>query len=130
MSWENKLLGMRLEELTEDYMVVSDSKGKYKLEFVKYDGDCCGYSDVETKLYLDETKKENPIITKIESNRINGEGDFLDVTMFGCYKLYVEQEKKLAELNFASSSGSGWAYGAAITVRCKALNITEEVTSW
>jgi hypothetical protein len=129
MSWENNLLGMRLEELTEDYMVVSDSKGKYKLEFIKYDGDCCGYSNIATKLYIDKSKKENPVITKVESNRLSDDGDWLDVTLFGHYKPFAEAEK-LAVINFESSSGSGWAYGATITVRCKALNIEEDVTSW
>lgn len=128
MSWENNLLGMRLEELTEDYMVVSDSKGKYKLEFVKYDGDCCGYSNITTELYIDESKKENPVITNFESNR-SIDGDWLDVTLFGKYKPFAEAER-LAVINFESSSESGFVYGATITVRCKALDITEEVTSW
>lgn len=65
-----------------------------------------------------------PAITKVERDHDDsGEADDLRITLFGV-------NKKLAMIDSYSSSGSGWAYGSAMTVRCKETNKVETLTEY
>ena len=88
-------------------------------------GDCCGFNVIETKLYLSKSELErNPVITNVEKVDTSGcECDSARITIFGEYKPMVE-------VNSESGSGSGWNYGACVTLRCVETNEDELITSW
>lgn len=69
--------------------------------------------------------KENPVITKIEDTEEQedyGEQK-VRITFFGL-------DKKIAEINASAGSGSGWAYGACVSVWCVENNKSETLASW
>ena len=63
-------------------------------------------------------------ITKTLAERVAGnDEDRLIITLFG-------EQKQLAEFESMSSSGSGWHYGATVTLHCLKTNEKEVLTSW
>lgn len=120
------LIGSKLISVETDGFKVKTSDGKIKtFLFVEDAGDCCGFNVVETKLYLSQDELErNPVITNVEKIDTSGcECDSVKITLFGEYKPMVE-------IDSVSGSGSGWQYGACVTLRCIETNEEDLITSW
>ena len=127
MKMLKNLIGAQLVEFDTDHFVVRDSNG-HILNFVfeQDEGDCCGYNDLENTLLIskDELAK-NPVITKVEQcedSDFNYE-EHVVITFFG-------EAKKLAQIDSTSASGSGWCYGACVTLKCIQTGDEEYITSW
>ena len=117
------LVGFTLIDLNERGMVVEKDGHKFVLLFIEDEGDCCGYSEISTSLYMDG--QCNPVITDVQYMSSNdfSDGDSMKITLFGL-------DRALAELNAFSYSGSGWEYGSSMSVMCKALEMDEILTQW
>lgn len=90
--------------------------------FIEDEGDCCGYNEISATLLIDE--KDMPAIAKVEQkNKEDEYADIVVITFFG-------MDKKLAEIESLSSSGSGWCYGATVTVKCVETGEEEILTSY
>lgn len=121
-----ELIGFQLVSINNDAIIVKKNEKEYSIKFEKYEGDCCGYNDLETELLIEKNSNNNPIITNVKTNDVNapyGDGEAVEIIFYGA-------NKQLAKINSLSSSGSGWCYGATVIVKCKELNIEETITSW
>jgi hypothetical protein len=119
-----QLIGAQLISIDNDKIIVKKDRKLYTIMIEDFEGDCCGYNDIETALWYRKKSKRNPIITHIEKENTECyEGQSCLLTFFG-------EDRKLAEINSYSSSGSGWAYGATVTLECKKLHIEEVLSSW
>lgn len=122
------LIGYQLVNINEDKIVVEKDDKQFEIEICIDAGDCCGYNDVETNLLINENNK--PVITNITDDE---DCDFSEIEDGWCSTARITfygANKKLATLDSMSSSGSGWSYGACVTVRCKELNLEETITAW
>jgi len=125
----NELVGFQLVDLNDESMIVRKGDQGYIIDFECDGGDCCGYAQIKNSLLIDESEiTRNPVITKVENKSSrNNDFDYYEdnvlITLFGEYK-------PIAEIEARAGSGSGWNYGAAVTVRCKPLEIDEEIVSW
>lgn len=128
-TFADKLIGMQLVSWDDDRKIMTVKKGNnlFKLVFDdSKEGGCCGYNDFFAELFVsNEELKRNPVITKLECERSGDEenADSVRITFLG-------EAKKIMTINSLSSSGSGWCYGATVTVKCEALSIDETVTGW
>lgn len=122
------LVGYQLISIDASHIVVKKGYKKYVLEIEDECGGCCGFNNINTQLLVSaEELNRNPIITNVTMENEDADdyyyGDAMRVTFFG-------EAKPLAELCSFSSSGSGWGYGACVTIKCKALRLEEVITSW
>lgn len=119
------LVGFQLVDLTEEKILVRAPSGKIFTLFIEDDeGDCCGFNDITTTLKIKKNSKINPIITKVSiCSKEEGPGECCYVTFYG-------DSKVLGSIDTYSSSGSGWNYGANVTVRCSPLSLIETLSSW
>lgn len=118
------LIGYQLVDLNKKEIIVQKNGKRFSIEIDDDFGDCCGYNIIRTHLYISSKVKRNPIITDIsKENDDNGASEKCCITFFG-------EEKTLAELYTESSSGSGWCYGAAVTLKCEDLKINEVLSEW
>lgn len=119
------LFGYQLVSICNTHIVIQNNTGRYVLAIEEDNGGCCGYNEVVTNLLISETElQNNPIITKVEVERDSeGDREIAKITFFGVYK-------PLATVGTVSSSGSGWCYGACVSIKCKALDINEIVSCW
>lgn len=122
----NELIGAQLISFGKDKFKVKTAKGKVRTFILDEDeGDCCGYNEVVSTLLID--KKElanNPIITDItEIDNEECEGNRHILTLVGI-------SKPLAEIDSYSSSGSGWCYGACVTLVCEETRLSQILSSW
>ena len=118
-----KLVGMKLINLNRTGFTVEDTDGE-RLHFVfdEDGGGCCGFNKIKTTLSM--SKKNPPVITKVQYQDVTaGDEDAIRITFFGL-------DKEIAEIFSMSSSGSGWAYGATIAVKCREINFTEVITQY
>lgn len=118
-----KLVGMTLLDLNTKGFIVEDKDGE-QLHFVfnENDGDCCGFNRIETTLSM--SRKNPPVITRVQYQDVSeGDEDAIVITFFGL-------DKEIAEIYSKSSSGSGWAYGATVSVKCREINFTEVITQY
>lgn len=117
------LVGMKLIDLNSDGFTVEDKDGEW-LHFVfdEDEGDCCGFNEIQTTLSM--SRKNPPVITKVQYQDVTeGDEDAVIITFFGL-------NKEIAEIFSMSSSGSGWAYGATVSVKCREINFTEVITQY
>ena len=93
--------------------------------YVQDEGDCCGFNSLDTTLLINRDElRNNPVITAVHQVREDGgEADSLMVTFFGL-------DRKLAEINSFSSSGSGWCYGATVSLECMETSDNLVLTSY
>lgn len=119
------LIGFQLVGLTEEQILVRSPEGKVYTLFIEDDGgDCCGFNDITTTLKIKRNSKINPIITNVKVDyEEEGEGE-------RCYVTFYGDSKVLGSIDTYSSSGSGWNYGANVTVRCSPLSLLEILSSW
>ena len=108
-----ELFGARLLKVGAETFTVQLSNGDIRnYEFIEDEGDCCGFNEFNILLIDEEEIHNNPIITNITEERSEDyDSDVLKVTFFG-------ECKAIAEINSLSSSGSGWCYGACVTLKC------------
>lgn len=123
------LIGYQLVYIDETKIIVKKGDKDYILKIEEDYGDCCGFNEIDSNLFISKEEIEkNPVITNIEiidddnSDKYR-DGHSVKITFYG-------NNKKLAELDSYSSSGSGWGYGACVNIMCKELNIDEEITHW
>ena len=123
----NELFGAQLLEidLANDSFTLKLSNGDIRnYEMVEDEGDCCGFNEFGILLIDKEEFYRNPIITNITEERSDDrDSDVLKLTFFG-------EHKAIAEINSLSSSGSGWCYGACVTLRCRETGEEYELTSY
>ena len=121
----NELIGGQILEMENNSFVVRLKNGQTRnFILVEDEGDCCGYNVLQTELFYSEGSKDNPAIVKIEyESNDDDEGDSLTITFFGAYA-------PLAKINSFSYSGSGWGYGATVSVVCRETKQEECLTSW
>lgn len=119
-----KLIGYQIVEMDDFKIIVKKDNNTYCIEIDDDSGSCCGYNEITTELLYTPNGDTNPIITNIsieDNNEYNA--DSATITFFGEYA-------PIAKLNSYSSSGSGWVYGATVTLSCKLLDIDEIITSY
>lgn len=121
-----ELVGARLLAFSENGFTVGGSGGHTKsFVFDEDQGDCCGYAEMDTKLLVELGTKNAPVITRVEKSVEDSDYDseVCKVTFFG-------ESKILASINAECGSGSGWHYGACVTVRCVETKEEEILSSW
>lgn len=124
--WYSILFGAQLVDITDDCLIVKKDGKFHVIKFELDEGDCCGFARMEQKLYFEPNSERNPIITNVASYNVENEysdGETAKITFYGEYK-------PLAEINCECGSGSGWQYGACITLVCKSLDIDDVICSW
>lgn len=123
------MIGSRLISLNNNELKILTPDGKVKIyEFEEDYGDCCGYNDFSTLVIDPDNLNKNPVITNIEeaeSDKFNNgdDGESVKITLFGEYK-------PLATIDSISGSGSGYRYGACVTLVCKETGEEETITYW
>ena len=119
-----ELIGYKLVSIDDKKIIVKKDEKEYSIEFETDNGDCCGYNELETELLIEKNSNDNPVITNIRMiDKSDSDGDSVEIIFYG-------KNKELAKINSLSSSGSGWQYGACVSVKCNELNIEENITSW
>lgn len=122
------LIGYQLVSLDDSGFVVTKD-GEFKhFEFNEDYGDCCGYNNICTTLFIDDNVlKNNPVITNIvidnDNKEDNCDGEAITITFFG-------GDKMLSKIESESGSGSGWQYGATVTCKCVETKEEEILSSW
>lgn len=122
----NELIGAQLISFDKNKFKVKTTKGKVRTFVLdKDEGDCCGYNTVVSTLLINKYElANNPIITHIqEKNTDENDGNRHILTLVGI-------SKPLAEINSYSSSGSGWCYGACVTLKCEETRFSKLLSSW
>lgn len=121
------LIGAQLVELNGRGFVVRKDGDLVRFSFVEEEGDCCGFSLIETELFISKDElRRNPVITNIQEERLEDEwcsSDNLVITFFG-------EQKQIAKIDSVSGSGSGWGYGASVSLRCLKTEEEEILTYW
>lgn len=119
------LVGAQLKSLGEDGFIVTKDNKDYRFKFKRNEGDCCGYTDLIARLLISNKElKNNPIITKVDVEEKDcGMSDLGTITFYGEYK-------PIARVKAETSSGSGWAYGATVSVVCKPAGVNEIISQW
>lgn len=122
-----ELIGFQLVSITDKRILVRKDDALWLLQIAEYEGDCCGFNEIEARLLVDDADtSRNPVITDVNVVKSNdgwNEGERCEVTFFG-------ECKPLATLNTYSGSGSGWQYGACVRLICKPLELDETLSSW
>lgn len=120
-----KLIGAQLIEINERGFVVRKDGELIRFSFIEDYGDCCGFNLIGTHLFISKDElRRNPIITNIqEDNTRNNDSNNLIITFFG-------EKKQIAKIDAMSSSGSGWGYGASVSLRCLKTKEEEILTIW
>ena len=121
-----KLIGSQLIGESHSGILLQKDGKIFELEIDTDDGDCCGYADFKKVLLIDEYNiKRNPVITKVEV--VDGASDYDEdsclITLYG-------ENIAMAIVEATAGSGSGWQYGACVTVKCPTLGIEERIASW
>lgn len=121
----SKLIGFQIVSISNTEIKVKNKCGEvFNISIEDDSGDCCGYNDIKTQLFYEEGSQRNPIITGVRQARdVVGDSQSCEVTFFG-------EHKAIASISTFSSSGSGWYYGATVSVRCDALDIDDILSSW
>lgn len=119
-----KLIGAQILTVSVDSIEVKLGDEVFTLEIISDGGDCCGYAEFTTNLLYSENDSRNPIITNVSLK--SGESDYEDSSVITFYG----ESKPLATIESEAGSGSGWSYGAFVSLKCKALDIDEYLASW
>jgi hypothetical protein len=118
------LIGAQILNVSNDSIEVKLGDEIYTLEIISDGGGCCGYADFTTNLLYSENDFRNPIITNVTID--SDDNNYCDTSIVTFYG----EVKPLATIESEAGSGSGWNYGAFVTLRCKELDIDEDLVSW
>ena len=114
------LIGYKLISANEKQLIVEKDNNRYVLLINDDYGDCCGYNTIKTHFDL----RVNPVITNVVVTKNDtGEEEEGRVVFFG-------PEKTLGIIETSSSSGSGWCYGACVSISCRKLKLQETISQW
>jgi len=119
------LVGARLVELSQDYMLVQKDGVEIRFDFVTDGVECCGFANIETTLLTDDIK-EMPAIVKLNFEDSKDErfgGRFCTVNLIGA-------SKQLGRISAEAGSASGWEYGAFASVKCAVKNFEHILAEW
>lgn len=118
-----KLIGYKLIAIHNDMIEVSKDGISHYIHITRDEGDCCGYNELKTELYLSQNCY--PIITNVscEKKVEPFDSETCKITFYGL-------DNKLASIESTSGSGSGYAYGACVTIKCDALELDEILSEW
>lgn len=123
MKLEDKLIGSQLVGVSEDLIKVMKDGIVYNLELESYQGECCGSAEFDITFFDEEDIKNNPVITNVIHKREgNSWSENCELTFFGL-------NKEILNITAEATSGSGYMYGASVTIYCKSLDIEEEIVS-
>lgn len=122
-----KLIGAQITRIDENSIEVNLNGSLHRLELNSDYGDCCGYAEFKTQMLYSENDLRNPVITNVELK--NSEEDDYGSSEITILTFYGES-KELATVESEAGSGSGWNYGATVSIRCDALEINEDLASW
>lgn len=123
----DKIIGAQLVRLDEKGFEVKKDNSLYHFDFIEDEGDCCGYNDISTQLFISEEElARNPAIMKYEI--VEDNGDFEEGSLFRL--VFFGEVKKMAEVETYSFSGSGWNYGAAVSCLCRETNEEKILSCW
>ena len=120
------LIGSQIINVGDDNFTVRTQQGENRtFRIIEDEGDCCGYNNWGIQIFNKDEIDRNPIITKVVDTGEQEDGDAVIryITLFGEYA-------PLVEINSLSSSGSGWAYGACVTLLCEEIKTEETITRW
>ena len=119
-----KLIGAQILSIEETLITVKLGDEVHTLEIESGDGGCCGYANITTNLLYSENDFRNPIITNVELKHTD-EGYHVSsvITFYGEHKPLVTIESEVG-------SGSGWGYGAYVSLQCKSLGIDKDLAVW
>lgn len=127
---KEKLIGAQVLAVTEDSITVSINDEEFVLEVHTYHGDCCGFAEADVKPLTDvlkvsqENTSSNPVITDIKTNNdFDDCSDQIEITFFG-------ESQELFEITGEAGSGSGWAYGATVSIVCDKLQLDEVIVEY
>lgn len=119
------LIGFQLVKINNSEIKLKKDDKTFTLSIVEDYGDCCGYNDIETNLFISkEELNRNPVITDITIEK--SEYEWCET----CKVVFFGEEKNIAKLETNSSSGSGWCYGACVAIECKALELNKVLSKW
>ena len=119
-----KLIGYKLIAIHKDMIEVSKDGISHFIHIKQDEGDCCGYNELNTELYL--SSNCYPIITNVScEKKVNDDYGYetCKITFYGL-------DNKLASIESTSGSGSGWNYGACVTIECDSLELKDILSSW
>lgn len=124
-------IGAQLVHIDDTIITVRKNGKKYKIEFEVNEGDCCGYADIVSNLYYDMSDtSRNPIVTNIQVAYDEDVKGFDDYDGFGDNRIKITllgEYAPLVDISAIAGSGSGWDYGACVTLVCKKLKIRESI---
>lgn len=126
MDMLNYLIGANLIHIDDDIIIVSKDGKEYHFDIKADGGDCRGYSDVETILYISEDEMQRKPIIKnadIDNDDSNGCEEVIKITLFG-------ENKLLAEIIACAGSGSGECCGTYVSVCCRETKIKEHIVEF
>jgi hypothetical protein len=122
----NKIVGAQLVRLDEKGFEVKKGDNLYHFDFIEDEGDCCGFNEISTQLFISEEElTRNPAIMRYE---VVEDDDFEEGSLFRL--VFFGEVKKMAEVETYSSSGSGWSYGATVSCLCRETNEEKVLSSW
>lgn len=131
-----RIIGSQLIGETSSGLLFKKDDKVFELEIDTYNGDCCGYAEFNKTLFISDSEPyRNPVITKVDYS--NSATDYRDprdsdwdigcetceVTLFG-------ENAEIAKISAIAGSGSGWKYGACVSVECPILGIREIIAGW
>ena len=127
---KQKLIGAQVLAVTNDGITVLINEKEFFLEIHTDDGDCCGFAYAQItalsdtlKVYHEDTTN-NPVITDIKAvHSGDGSSETVEITFFG-------ESKELFEISGEAGSGSGWNYGATVSIVCSKLDLDEEIVGY
>ena len=114
------IIGAQLSSVTTHSFTVRTPAGKIlEFQFEEDEGECCGYNNLSTTLYFDSDDiTNNPVITNFSyetSQSASQPGQSATITLFGL-------NRTIAKFESFSCSGSGYWYGATVTLKCHYTN--------
>lgn len=119
------LVGYQLVSIDDAKIIVKKGNRKYEIVIKNDPGECCGYNDIKTQLYFDkEDNKRNPVIIDVDEKFDSGNFDN------SCSITFIGEYGNLGKIDSLSSSGSGWCYGATVTLISDKLDIKEIISAW
>ena len=120
----DNLIGSQILKIDGNKIEAKKDEKVYTLEISSDYGDCCGYANFTAELLYLENSERNPIITNVEYTQNEYyDGDSSVITFYG-------ESQPLAMIDSNASSGSGYGYGAFVTLICNELDIDESLAYW
>lgn len=122
---EDKLIGAQIVSVDEESIKIKKDGKIHKLKVYGDSGDCCGFYDFYINLVYEENSDRNPIITSVEESSYD-DGMHSQTSVITFYG----EHKELATIEGTAGSGSGYSYGAFVSITCETLDIDEGLVFW